>query len=112
MSHERVIKTLTILGLSQTDANVYIYLATNGPQKAEKIGDALKLKEQLLYQSIEKLKGKGVVSSIFEQSDLFSALPFDQTLELLVKVHLKDAQTIEQYKDEILSKWKKITKHS
>lgn len=112
MNHARINKALTDLGLSQTDANVYIYLATNGPQKAEKIVETLKLKEQLLYQSIAKLKDKGIVSSAFEQSALFSALPFDKALELLLKAHLKEAQTLEQDKNEILSKWKAITEHS
>ncbi len=109
MSNKRVMKALTSLGLSQTDAKVYLYLATSGPQKAEKIGDVLQLKEQLLHQSLEKLKGKRVVSSYFQKSVLFSALPFRKALDVLVKQQLKKAQTIEGYRDKILSTWKAIT---
>ncbi len=109
MSNKRVMKALTSLGLSQTDAKVYLYLATSGPQKAEKIGDALQLKEQLLHQSLEKLKGKRVVSSYFQKSVLFSALPFRKALDVLVKQQLEKAQTIEGYRDKILSTWKAIT---
>ena len=58
MSHERVLKTLLNLGLSHMDAEVYMHLAVKGPQKAEEIGDALKLQEQLLNESLENLKGK------------------------------------------------------
>jgi sugar-specific transcriptional regulator TrmB len=112
MSYKRVIKTLRSLGLSKTDANVYVYLATEGPQGAKNIGDALKLREQILHQSLENLQGKGVVSSKLEQSALFSALPFDKALELLVKAHLKEAQNIERDKTEILSKWKTLTEPS
>jgi sugar-specific transcriptional regulator TrmB len=112
MSHERVVKTLTSLGLSQTDANVYVYLATKGPQKAEKIGDALKLQEQLLNKSLENLKGKGIVNPRLEQSTVFFALPFDKALELLVKAHLKEAQVIEQEREAILSRWRAIVSES
>jgi HTH-type transcriptional regulator, sugar sensing transcriptional regulator len=108
MSLQRVIKSLIGLGLSQTDANVYIYLAVYGPLKAEKIGDALKLKERLLYQSLEKLKSKGLVSSFLKQSVLISALPFDKTLELLVEQQLRAADTIEQEKTAIISKGRTI----
>ncbi len=112
MSNKRVMITLTSLGLSQIDAKVYIYLATNGPQNAEQIGDALKLKQQLLNQTIERLKDMGVVSSFLKQTTLLSALPFQQALEWLVKANLKKAKSIEEDKDEILSKWKTITEHS
>ena len=112
MSHERVIKTLTSLGLSHRDAEVYLYLAKEGPQKEENIGDALKLQEQLLYQSLENLQGKGVVNAKLEQSALFSALPFDKALKLLVKAHLKEAQVIEQNKDKLLSKWREMIRDS
>ena len=37
MSHERVLKALMSLGLSRTDAEVYVFLATKGPQKARNI---------------------------------------------------------------------------
>jgi sugar-specific transcriptional regulator TrmB len=112
MSHQRVIKTLTSLGISQTDANVYVYLATNGPQKTENIGDALKLQEQLLHQSLENLQGKGIVNPRPEQSAVFFALPFDKALELLVKAHLKEAQVIEQEREAILSRWRAIVRES
>lgn len=113
MSHERVIKTLTSLGLSQTDANVYVYLAAKGPQKAENIGGALELQEQRLYQSLENLQSKGVVSSKLEYSPVFFALPFDKALELLLQAHLRETRSIEQDRDEILSRWKSIvTNHS
>ncbi len=112
MSNKRVMITLTSLGLSQIDAKVYIYLATTGPQNAKQIGDALKLEKQLLYQTIERLKDMGVVSSFLKQATLLSALPFQQALEWLVKANLKKAKNIEEDKDEILSKWKTITEHS
>ncbi len=108
MNHQNVINALERLGLSQTDAQVYIHLAIKGPQKVGNISDALKLEEELLSHSLKNLQNKGVVDSTLERSALFSALPFDKTLELLLKEHMKETQNIEQNKDEILSKWQKM----
>lgn len=76
-----MLKALRNLGLSQTDAEVYIFLANEGPQKTEKIAEELKLQEQSLYQSLESLRNKGVVNSTHEYSAFFYALPFDKALE-------------------------------
>jgi sugar-specific transcriptional regulator TrmB len=40
-----VLDALVSLGLSQTDAKVYIYLASKGPQDAENIAEALGTQE-------------------------------------------------------------------
>ena len=108
MNHQRVLIALERLGLSQADAQVYIHLAIRGPQKAGNIADALKLEEELLSQSLKNLQNKGVVDSTLERSALFSALPFDKALELLMKEHMKETQNIERNKDEILSLWQKM----
>ncbi len=107
-----MIKSLTNLGLSQTDANVYIYLATRGPQRAKNIRDALKLEQQILNKSLENLQGKGVVNFTLKQSATFFALPFDKALDLLVKAHLKKTELIEQKKNDILSKWQEFVEDS
>lgn len=112
MSRERIIKALNGLGLTSTDAKVYVHLATKGPQKIENIGDALKLKESLIYQSIVSLQLKGLVNLVASTASLFFALPFDKALDLLVKAHIKEAENIEQDKNEILSRWRSITDHS
>jgi len=110
VSHERVLKALVNLGLSQTDAEVYVFLAKTGPQKARNIADALKMYEQQLNRSLESLQDKGIVSATPEQPSQFRAIPFDKALDLLVKAHLKEARDIEQDKEEILSQWHALLK--
>ena len=94
------------------DANVYIFLAIKGPKKTENIAEELKLQQQLLHQTLESLQSKGVVNSTREHSALFYALPFDNALELLIDSYLRDAHSIEQDKNEILSKWHTMIKEN
>ncbi len=110
MSQRRVIKTLVSLGLSHTDAKVYICLATKGPLKVQNICQTLDLDEPLVSQCLIRLQTQGIVSSILEP--LFSALPFHESLEILIKAQINKAQSLEQNRDEILFNWKTITEHS
>ncbi len=106
MSQERILNALKSLGLSQIEADVYLFLANNGPQKTTKIMADLKLQEQQISDSLERLTNRGVINLTQEHSALFYALPFEKALEILVKERLKRAQTIEEKKSRILSEWK------
>jgi sugar-specific transcriptional regulator TrmB len=105
-----VLKALVNLGLAQRDAEVYIFLARAGPQKARNIADALKVYKHQLYCSLKSLRDKSIVNATLKRPAEFSAIPFDKALDLLVKAHLKEAQSIEQDKEEILSQWHSIIK--
>ena len=73
MNHQRVLSALVKLGLSTTDAQVYIHLAIEGPQKASNIAETLNLQEQQLYKVLENLKNKGIIDYTFENITLFFA---------------------------------------
>ncbi len=113
ISHERVIKGVVNLGLSLSDAEVYIHLVQQGPKTAQTIASALKMDEQLVYRSIRSLRSREIVKATLERPAEFSAIPFDKALELLMKAHLKKSQNIEREKGEILSQWRSmIAEHS
>jgi sugar-specific transcriptional regulator TrmB len=113
LSQKRVLKALVSLGLSQTDAEVYVFLATKGPQKARSIATALEMYKRKIYRSLKSLQSKEIVNANLGSPAQFSAIPFDKVLNLLIKAHLKEAQYIEQNKEEILSHWNSmITENS
>ncbi len=112
MSQKRILKALTTLGLSQIDAEVYVYLADKGPQKRQKIAEEFDLQDSSLNIILGSLTTKRIVKTANEHVHLFYALPFDKTLELLLKENLKKAKIVEQNKDEILYKWQNLLKDS
>ena len=57
MSLERIIKALIGLGLSQTDAEVYVHLATAGPATARSIINNLTINKGR-YTVVKKLSNK------------------------------------------------------
>lgn len=109
MSLERVLKALTKLGLSQKEAEVYVYLATKGPQKSGNIAATLKLNKQHLCAVLKNLQNKRIVNVTREYSAQFTALPFEKALDLLAEAKRKEAQSIEENKKEIIANWGSIT---
>lgn len=107
MSQHRVFKALMSLGLSKTNAQVYVFLANAGPQSVEEMVDELKLNEAVLRRSLQALSRKRIVF-LSQSPASFHALPFDEALKLLAKEQLKKVEDVEQKKSEILSKWQKM----
>jgi sugar-specific transcriptional regulator TrmB len=112
MSLERIIKSLESLGLSQTDAQVYIYLATTGPKKARDVIKALTINKRQVYRSLKRLQNKGITVTNNERPFLFSAVPFEEVLDLLMEIKKEQAQALQESRKEFLSNWRKIVEEN
>jgi sugar-specific transcriptional regulator TrmB len=108
VSQEKVLKTLSGLGLTRLDSKVYIYLAKKGPQKGGEIVKALKVQKPQLYRSLKNLQGKAIVSATIERPARFSAVPFESVLDLFIRAKLEEAQNIQTEKNKLLSSWQTI----
>lgn len=105
INYEELIKGIVSLGLIRSEAEIYIYLVKQGPQKARKIAEALKMNKQLLYRYLRCLKSKEIVKASFERPAYFSAVPLDHSLEKLIEIYLVNTKVIEKDRDEILNQW-------
>ena len=110
MSLERVLRTLEGFGLSRVDAEVYVYLAKQGPQRGGAIAEALKIRRQQLHSILKALQDKGVVTASSERPVLFSAVAFEKALDLLVEADIEQAKAIKDTKEELLSEWQSMVK--
>jgi sugar-specific transcriptional regulator TrmB len=108
MSQEKVLQTLSNLGLTRLDTQVYIYLAKKGPQKGIEISKALKVQKQPLYRSLKNLQKKAIVSATLERPARFSAVPFEKVLDLFIRAKLEEAQNIQTEKNKLISSWQTI----
>ncbi len=106
MSKEWMLKTLESLGLKRLDAEVYVYLVQNEPQKARDISEALETYRRQLYRSLRSLQRRGIVSVSQERPVLFSAVSFDKVLDRFIEADREQAQLIEENREQLLSKWR------
>jgi sugar-specific transcriptional regulator TrmB len=107
LSLERIFKALVDLGLSETDAQVYVYLATKGPAKARNLIHNTSVTKRQIYRSLKKLQNRGVITSNDECPPAeFSALPFEEVLDMLIEMKQEQAQKIKKIRNELLSSWR------
>jgi sugar-specific transcriptional regulator TrmB len=107
-----MLQALMDLGLSKTDAEVYIFLATKAPQNATDIANALKMKNQQLYPSLRNLQNKGIINCTNEHPKLFSAVPIEEALSSFINANLQEAQQMEENRKRILSFWRSMMKEN
>jgi sugar-specific transcriptional regulator TrmB len=105
-----MLRTLVSLGFTETDAQVYVFLATEGPQKARDVTNALKLYKQQLYRTLKNLQSKGIINASPEYPARYSAVLFDKILDLLIKAKTEQQKTLQESKEELLTTWRSITK--
>jgi sugar-specific transcriptional regulator TrmB len=98
LSLERVLKTLEAFGLSHIDSEVYLYLSKKGPKKGREVSNALQISKQKLYPSLKNLKNKGIINTSSDRPTLFSALAFEEVLELLITIRVDQAKAIKKTK--------------
>jgi len=108
MSLERVKQALIGLGLSRVDAEVYVHLAKRGPVEIVNLATALRISKKKLANSLKTLQSKGMVTGSFEDKTEFSALPFEQAIELLIKIKTEQTQIMQETKKDLFSSWRKM----
>lgn len=84
MSLERIIQALISLGLTRTDAEVYVYIAKKGSQESSDLCKSLNYSKRQISDSLNSLKNMGLVT---EADARFFALPFEEVLNLLIERH-------------------------
>jgi len=101
-------KTFLQFDLSRNEIRVYLYLARSGVQKAREISDTLSLHRTETYRILRDLEKRGLVSCILEKPLKFTAVPFEDAYDVLVKTKKLNVQLLERKKKDLLDLWLSI----
>jgi sugar-specific transcriptional regulator TrmB len=107
LSLERIFKALVDLGLSESDARVYIFLALKGPKEEKILTNKLKISRQQIIRSLKNLQRKGIIFADRDNLKIFSALSFDKALKLLIKTEKEQTRIKEE---NLFADWKTMMK--
>ena len=110
MSKERIVKALEQLGLSNTDTQIYVFLAKNGPHSEREICEILELQKRQVYPSLKSLQGIKIVKAIGKHPVQFSVVPFEEVINLFIEVKKEQAKIIQESREELLSSWRETIK--
>jgi len=94
--------------LSRNEIRVYLYLARSGVQKAREISDSLSLHRTETYRILRDLEKRGLVSCILEKPLKFTAVPFEDAYDVLVKTKKLNVQLLERKKKDLVDLWLSI----
>lgn len=103
-------KALRNFGLTEKEAEIYIYLAKKGVQKGGEIAKKTKTAKAVVYRTLKILHRKGFVESTLESPVRFKAVPFETILDLEIKAKHEEARQIQTAKKELLNHWSSIRK--
>ena len=107
MSLERIIEILLQLGLTRTEAKVYVYLDNKGALNEREIMNGLGIAQHQLLKILSKLEAKGLVVSQIKTRKEFSAIAFEIILDRLIDLKLKQSKEISKTKKEVISSWRR-----
>ena len=112
MSLERIVKAIMSMNLSETGAQVYVFLALNGPHRAREISRRMVLNKAQLYRSLRSLQDKGIALTTADSPSVFSVIPFERLLDLLVETRKQQESALRDAREELLSSWQKVIKRN
>ena len=110
MSTETIKTVLKELGLTEKEAEVYIFLAKHGTLKGIEVTKYMKKQKAQIYNILKNLQNKGLVQSTIEFPARFTAVPLETAIDLNIKAKREAAALIESTKQGILDYWKTISK--
>lgn len=105
MSREWMLKTLVGLGLSQVEAEVYLFLTQAGLSRGREIAGALRLHKQQLYRSLKSLQCKGCAKTTLGHPARFFVVPLENVLDQFMKAKMGEAKDLQASREELLSTW-------
>ena len=110
MSKGTAKNVLRDFGLTNKEADVYIFLAKHEVLTGGEIAKQTRIARSLVYRILKSLQAKGLVESTLESPIRFVAVPFEKALDLIIKSRQEEALRIERAKKDLLEDWKKVSK--
>jgi sugar-specific transcriptional regulator TrmB len=109
LTETKVRGVLRDFGVTEKEAEIYIFLAKHGALKGGEISKRAKTHKALVYRILSSLQTKGLVIPTLESPARFTAVNFETVIDLNIKVRREEVALLENTKKELLSYWKNIS---
>jgi sugar-specific transcriptional regulator TrmB len=109
LSNGKVLEILIRIGLAQSEAEVYLYLVTEGPKKKENLANEMQMTSIQLHSTLRRLQERGVVIA---EPARFVALPFEKMFDMFAKSRLEEAEEREMRRVLILAQWRSFVERN
>ena len=107
LGEEIIKKVLKNSGLTNKEAEIYIFLAKHNALKATEIAKLLRKDRAQVFRILQKLQTKGFVDTTLDFPTQYTVVPFESVLESIVKAKREEVVFIEKAKEDLLDYMKR-----
>ena len=109
MNDKNILEVLRDFGLTDTEAEVYIFLAKSCVQKARDISSSLKMNKAQVYRILKDLEKRAIIEQTLQSPSRFTAIPFEKLLDTIIRGKRNAVNLLEDKRDDLLAYWKSVT---
>jgi sugar-specific transcriptional regulator TrmB len=110
MGTEKVRKALKNIGLTEKEAELYIYLAKHYALRSGEIAKGIRTHRVEIYRMLKSMQTKGVIEATLESPRRFIAVPLEMVLDSFIKAKRQETILMENTKQSVLNEWKNISR--
>ena len=108
VTEREIVSVLRDFGLTEKEAEVYLFLAKNGVQKAGEVSARLKMHKAQVYRILEVLRNRGFVEETLDFPSLFVPISFERFLDMAIKTKKEETLQLETKKIKLLTTWRSL----
>ena len=102
MSEETIKKVLRNSGLTEKEAEVYIFLARHDVRKGTEIARLMRKDKAQVFRILRRLQAKGFVEATLDFPTRFTIVPFENVIDSIVKTKQEEVAFIKETKKDLL----------
>lgn len=107
MGEETIKKVLKNSGLTEKEAEIYIFLARKDTLTGTEVAKSLKKDNAQVFRLLKKLQAKGFLESTLEYPKRYIVVPFDNILNRIIKARQEEVAFIQKSKKDLVKYLKK-----
>jgi CBS domain-containing protein/sugar-specific transcriptional regulator TrmB len=108
VTETEIISVLRDFGLTEKEAEVYLFLAKTGAQRAGEVSKRLKMHKAEVYRILEVLKSRALTEETLEFPARFVPVTFEHFLDMTIRAKREEAFNLEARKTKLLARWQSI----
>lgn len=103
-----IVSVLRDFGLTEKEAEVYLFLAKTGVQRAGEVSKRLKMHKAQVYRILEVLQSRGLAEATLEFPARFVPISFEHFLDMTIRAKREETFQLETRKSKLLTRWRSI----
>ena len=108
VTETEIVSILRDFGLTEKEAEVYLFIAKTGVQRAGEVSKRLKMHKAQVYRILQVLQSRGLAEATLEFPARFVPVSFEHFLNMTIRAKREETAQLEARKSNLLTRWESI----